>query len=103
MMDDASNDDIQIVATDIAGSALGTNVDSNLNEDPSDQITDPVELPPLDVEPVAVEGWFVMFVICLSIFVHAVKILRFVSLNSYRKISFIKHIFDLCLGVFFVF
>ena len=102
-MDDASNDDIQIVATDTAGSALGTNVDSNLNEDPSDQITDPVELPPLDVEPVAVEGWFVVFVICLSIFVHAVKILRFVSLNSYSKISFIKHIFDLCLRVFFCF
>jgi len=80
MLDDASNDDIQIVATSTA-------------EDPSDQIVDPVGLHPSDIEPVAVEGWFVAFVICLSIFVHVVKILRFVSLNSNSKINVIKHIF----------
>ena len=93
MKDDASNDNTQFVATDTADSALSANVESNLNEDPSDQIIDPVELPPLDIEPVAVEGWFDVLIICLSIFLHAVKILRFVSLNSNSKISFIKHIF----------
>lgn len=51
----------------VSDCASNTNVESDPSQDASDQIIDPTDLPPSDIQPVIVEGLFLVCLICLSI------------------------------------
>jgi hypothetical protein len=58
IINSSPNDDISITpTTDIASTP---NVESNRSQEPLQPVIYPIDSPPLDTEPVFVEGWFVV-------------------------------------------